>query len=128
MSAIASKAEVTTRLPGVFATIIVEEFARLGRPQSVDQTPQLCDALGRAYSGVRPTHLGLHPARIDDHARDTAWCEVDGHTAHHHVHRRLRAAIGDRTAGSIVGKRSHAAGEGDDELAGAAGDLVDKRL
>ena len=34
------------------------------------------------------------------------------------------AAIGDRAARSIVGKRSHATGKSDDELAVAAGDIV----
>ena len=45
-----------------------------------------------------------------------------------HVHRSLRTAIGKRTARSIVGNRTHAAGKGDDELALAASDVVDESL
>src|SRR5262249_35341964 len=115
-------------LPGVFATIVVEEFAGLGWPQAVDQTSELRHALDRGDFRVWSTHVGLHPAWIDDHASDAAWCEVDGQAAHHHVHRRLRAAIRDRATRRIVGKRSHAAGKGDYELPVAAGDIFDERL
>ena len=58
-----------------------------------------------------PTHVGLHAARIDDHARDAEWSEITRQTAHDHIHCRLRAAIGDRAPRSIIGKRYHAASQ-----------------
>jgi NAD(P)-dependent dehydrogenase (short-subunit alcohol dehydrogenase family) len=116
------------RLPRILATVMIEELAGVGRSQVVDQASQLRHALSRGLGPMGPAHVGLHPARIDDNTSDAARGEIDCEATHHHVHSRLRAAIGKGAPRSIVGNRAHAAGKGDDELALASCYVIGKCL
>jgi hypothetical protein len=65
---------------------------------------------------------------VDQNTSDAAWRQIDRGASHHHIHRRLGAAIGNGAAGRIVGERTHATRDGDHQLSLTTGNVIAKGL
>ena len=70
----------------------------------------------------------LTPSGVDQNTSDGARRQIDRNASHHHVHRRLGAAIGNGAARRIVGQRTHATRDGDHQLSLTAGNVIAKGL
>ena len=77
---------------------------------------------------MRPTHVSTNPAGIDDHASNAAWGGIDRQATYNHIHRGLRAAIGECAARGVIGNRPHTASNGHDQLALALRYIFDECL
>ena len=74
-------------------------------------------ALGPPISVL--THPGLTKTQVLPRG-----AKSDRSASHHHIHRRLGAAIGNGAARRIVGERTHATRDGDHEISLTAGNVI----
>jgi hypothetical protein len=73
-------------------------------------------------------HIGPDPSGVDQNTSDAARRQIDRGASHHHIHRRLGAAIGNGAARRIVGERAHATRDGDHQPSLTAGNVIAKGL
>ena len=86
--------------------------------------PRTLSAGARSASGA--AHVGTHPAGVQGRHDDAALAQVERQPLHHHVQRRLAAAVGVVAAGRVAGDAAHQTADTNDPLLVASGDVVDE--
>ena len=75
-------------------------------------SPRVAVTLSCGDNGAFAAHVGPNPSRVEQNTSDAARRQIDRRASHHHIHRRLGAAIGNGAARRIVGERAHPTRDG----------------
>src|SRR5205823_9891427 len=80
-------------LPGNLTAIVGEELPGVPESEFLQHAPQTADTLFGRQRRTRAAHVGLHPAGTESNRDHAARPQVDRQALHHHVQRRLGAAV-----------------------------------